>query len=35
VGALRQAGLVISRRVDSRVVHVWTPLGEGLVRGRV
>ncbi|MBY8879924.1 ArsR/SmtB family transcription factor [Actinacidiphila acidipaludis] len=35
VSALRQAGLVISRRIDSRVVHLWTPLGEGLVRGRV
>lgn len=35
VGALRHAGLVLSRRVDSRVVHTLTPLGEALVRGRV
>ncbi|MFF9396200.1 ArsR/SmtB family transcription factor [Streptomyces griseoluteus] len=35
VSALRQAGLVLSRRVDSHVVHTLTSLGEALVRGRV
>lgn len=35
VGALRGAGLVLSRRVDGRVVHTLTPLGDALLNGRV